>query len=368
MTMIRIIGVGDIMPGGVLTGVDQGYMSPEITEILKGGDIRVGTLETAVGNSPTFSQEKMSRKKDVIYTLDRDMPKLTQLGMDIVSLANNHFFDLGEEGAKHTIELLDKMGIQHIGAGKNLQEASKPAVMVVGDKKVAFVGFCDWRDETVGWCPMATDNAWGVNPMYDDHVQATIRKCKDQYDYVVSIPHWGREGHAYPTDHEYKMAKLMMASGADLVLGGHTHCIQPIYHKNNKSVVFSMGNFLFPDRLIAPPRSTYYPEGPMDIASLPTTERYPFVDTVTLKKWRKYTRYGQIVTTQIGDGTVRTQGHITRLTEDNRIELWQQKYPHQRQVKTASLALDSGCYLLFYQIQRLKNYMKPHVKKMIGWK
>lgn len=366
--MIRIVGVGDIMPGGVLTGIDQGYVSQEITDILKSGDIRVGTLETAMGNSPTFSKEKMDRKKDVIYTLDRDLQKLKQLDINIVSLANNHFFDLGEEGARHTIELLDQMGIRHIGAGKDLKEAAVPAVIELDNKKVAFVGFCDWRDETVGWCPMATDNTWGVNPMYDNHVQSTIKECKDLYDYVVVIPHWGREGHAHPTDHEYKMAKLMMASGADLILGGHTHCIQPIYHKNGKSVVFSLGNFLFPDRLIAPPRSTYYPPEPIDISSLPVTERYPFVDTVTFKKWRNYTRFGQIATTQIENGIVRTKSHVVRLTEDNHLELWHEKYPHQRQVTAASRTLNSGCYLLFYQIQRVKNFMKPYVKKIIGWK
>ena len=86
--MIEIIGVGDIMPGGVLSGIEQGYCSDDVLELLQCGDIRVGTLETAVGNAPTFSEEKMSRKKDVIYTLDKDLHKLKQLNIDVVSLAN----------------------------------------------------------------------------------------------------------------------------------------------------------------------------------------------------------------------------------------------------------------------------------------
>ena len=64
--MVTIIGVGDIMPGGVLAGVNEGYVSQEVLEMLRKGDIRVGTLETAIGNSPTFNQEKMSRKGDML--------------------------------------------------------------------------------------------------------------------------------------------------------------------------------------------------------------------------------------------------------------------------------------------------------------
>ena len=52
-TFIKIIGVGDIMPGGVLAGVNEGYVSQEVLEVLRKGDIRVGTLETAIGNSST---------------------------------------------------------------------------------------------------------------------------------------------------------------------------------------------------------------------------------------------------------------------------------------------------------------------------
>lgn len=113
--MIKIAAVGDIMPGGILAGINAGYISQEVFLGLQDADIRVGTLETAIGNEPNFNEEKMNRKGDVIYAKDEDLKKLKQLDINIVSLANNHYFDLGLEGAKHAIRLLDELGIQHMG-------------------------------------------------------------------------------------------------------------------------------------------------------------------------------------------------------------------------------------------------------------
>ena len=60
--MIKIVAVGDIMPGGVLNGTTQEYVSQEVKDILANGDLRVGTLETAIGNEPTYNVEKMNEQ------------------------------------------------------------------------------------------------------------------------------------------------------------------------------------------------------------------------------------------------------------------------------------------------------------------
>ena len=141
--MIRIIGVGDIMPGGLLHGSSKQFVSNRVVSLLQEGDIRVGTLECAIGNDPCFLEEKMSRYGDVIYTPDVDLKRLKELNIDIVSISNNHFFDLGESGARHTIALLDEMGILHCGAGMNLEEARRPAVFEKDGLSVAFLAFSD---------------------------------------------------------------------------------------------------------------------------------------------------------------------------------------------------------------------------------
>ena len=323
--MIKIVAVGDIMPGGILSGVNDGYASQEVLEVLQGADIRVGTLETAIGNEPNFNEEKMKRNGAVIYAKDEDLNKLKQLDFNIVSLANNHYFDLGIDGARHAIQLLDELGIKHIGAGDNIEEASIPAIEIVDNKKIAFLAFCDWRFETVGWCPYATEKDPGVNPMYDDYVVSEIKKYKQQNDYVVVMCHWGKEHTWVTTPNVYRLTKKMIQAGADLILGSHPHRVQPVVNYKNASVAYSMGNFLFPDRLLTKPRSTYYPEEPIDFSSLPVTDGYPYVECVTYKKWKSLGRVGMIVMSELGGTPTRSFYKLTRQSEDGTISLYNDK-------------------------------------------
>lgn len=319
--MINIIGVGDIMPGGILSGKTDGYLSSELITVMKSADIRVGTLETAVGNSPTFYDEKMARDGDVIYVKDKDLSKLKDLDINIVSLANNHFFDLGEEGAKHTIQMLDSLGIKHIGAGNNIEEASRAVIENIHGETVAFIGFCDYEERHVGWCPYATNDKPGVNPMYESHVESEIRRYKSICDYVVVIPHWGKE-HTYTTTLQtYKAAKAMIKAGADLILGSHPHRVQPVVNFQRASVAYSLGNFLFPNRLLVPPRSTYYSETEIDITSLPTTDGYPIVEELTYKKWKPLAMIGMIADAKLSKKQTKTTYKLTLMHENGCLDI-----------------------------------------------
>lgn len=344
---IKLVAVGDIMPGGVLNSTTKEYVSQEIKEILAKGDLRIGTLETAIGNKPTYYSEKMCRKADVIYAEDEDLKRLVDLNINIVSLANNHFFDLGPDGAMHTIELLDELGIKHCGGGRNIQEASRPVVITINDKTFAFLAFCDWRDETTGWCPFATENSAGVNPMYDDYVVSEIQKYRPLYDYIIVIPHWGKEYDHKPTKDVYCTRNKMLEAGADLILGGHTHCVQPIINRKGKSTVFSMGNFLFPDRLICPPRSTYYPTSRIDIKQLSVTDGYPYVDEITYKIWKPIARIGMIAIAVFSEEGVVTSAKYTQLTKDNVVILSKLPSKINRKLRIIEKLLLSTFYILF---------------------
>jgi len=123
-------------------------------------------LETAIGNEPNFNEEKMKCLGDVHYAKDKDLGRLKQLNINVVSLANNHFFDLGFKGARHTITLLDELGISHVGAGI-IQAASSPVVKTIKGKEFAFGAFCD--SDKMGWCPWADKKHAGVNPILGFH-------------------------------------------------------------------------------------------------------------------------------------------------------------------------------------------------------
>lgn len=354
--MIKIIGVGDIMPGGLLSDSPNPCANKEVLNALLQGDVRCGTLECALGNEPTYDPAKVAERGNVIYAKDTDVKRLKELHIEIVSLANNHFFDLGKEGAQHTIELLDKEGILHCGAGKNLKEAGAPVVMEIQGKKVAFLGFCDTDYNHVYMCTYATNDSPGVNPMQEDYVVSEIKKNAALYDYVVVLAHWGTEHTFSPNVSTDKMARLMLKAGAVAVLGSHPHRVQPVINTKKGTIVYSMGNFLFPERLIAPPKVTYYPNEPVDYSTLPVTDEYPIVDCVTLKTLPFLARVGMIVTTEIENRSAKSEYIFSYLNEKNCIELLEKKKAEkiQKSSNKSIVFLKWNCYRQFMFLVKCK--------------
>ena len=365
--MITIIGVGDIMPGGLLTDCNRPCVNDEVLDLLLQGDIRCGTFECALGNKPMYDEAKVADRGNVIYATDTDIKRLKELHVDIVSLANNHFFDLGAEGAVHTIKLLDAEGILHCGAGKNLEEAGKPVVLEIKGKKIAFLGFCDTEYKHVYMCTYATKDSPGVNPMKEDYVVNEIKKNVALYDYIVVLAHWGTEHTFYPNISTDIMAKQMLKAGACLVLGSHPHRIQPIINSRKGSVVYSMGNFLFPERLIAPPKVTYYPDEPIDYSKLPVTDEYPIVDRVTLKTLPYWARVGQIVKSQISNNSVVSAYRFSYLNKDNCLTLLDERKSKEANTKLKGLSwlLKMRLYKPYMFVCRVFNSIRVRLKRLM---
>lgn len=363
--MIKIVGVGDIMPGGLLHGMNKKFISDAVLALMNDGDIRVGTLECAIGNTPDFIEEKMSRYGDVIYAPDVDLERLKIMNINIVSLANNHFFDLKESGARHTIAMLDQMGVLHCGAGMNLEEARKPAVFNIRRKSVAVLAFCDVH-KYMGYIPIAKNNSAGVNPLDEAYALGEIKNAKKQYDYVVVMPHWGREHTFETTLWCYQMAKKMFKAGADLVLGSHPHRVQAVVNKHGKSVAYSMGNFCFPDRLIAPPlRSTHYTEENIELEKLPVTYKYPAVEEITYKKWVPLARYGMIVSTTINNHRIDSESHLTHIDENNFIDFAERNSEIERGLSKYHFLLSHTPYSF---VLPLKNKVSSFVSRFCSTK
>lgn len=368
--MISIIGVGDIMPGGLLTDNNQPCANNDVLNFLLQGDIRCGTFECALGNEPTYDLVKVADRGNVIYAKENDIRRLKELYIDIVSLANNHFFDLGVNGYKRTIELLENEGIKHCGAGANIEEASRPAVIEKDGKTFAFLAFCDTEYKNVFWCTYATTTQPGVNPMIENHVKKEIEKNKRIYDYIIVLAHWGREYTYYPNDSTCEMVGIMQTAGASLILGSHPHRIQSVVNKRNCSIAYSMGNFLFPERLIAPPKVTYYPDTPIDYSTLPVTDKYPIVDCVTLKTLPYLARVGMIVTSEIENHSIKSSYVLSYLNNDNCIEfLGEEKAaPLKRKIDRMGLFLKWNCYSVYKKTLKLRNLFSRIKRRIINCK
>lgn len=286
---------GDIMPGGVLP-YQGAYIDKELKARLSLYDFRVGTLECAIGDGLPFDDEKMKGRANIIYARPADLIRVKELGFDVVSLANNHVCDLGVEGLRNTMQQLTAMGIQYCGAGMNLNEASRPAVLSKDGMTVAFLAYCMYDSPWLGQVRLAKEDAPGICPLDMPRVVEDIRLAKSEYDKVVVLPHWGKEYSYEPLSETIEMAKKMVTAGADAVIGTHPHQVQPMIRIDGVPVCFSMGNFLFPDFYMQPPRPIWYPDAAVDRTAIPKVGSYIFpVEKPALRVWEPLSRYGMAV-------------------------------------------------------------------------
>lgn len=171
---------------------------------------------------------------------------LDDMGVDIVSVANNHAYDFGEVGFLDTLDTLSGAHIPCVGGGRNLEEAASPVYFISGDIKIAFVAATQIErldnPDTKG----ATENSPGVfrclNP---EKLYETVAFAKQNSDFVVAFIHWGTENTAEPDWAQLEQAPEIARAGADLIIGVHSHCLQGIQYYDDVPVVYSLGNFLF---------------------------------------------------------------------------------------------------------------------------
>lgn len=216
--------------------------SSEILKEMKDADVFVVNNEFTLSDrgEPTEGKTYTFRGKPENVSYYKDM------GVDLVSLANNHAYDYGEVSLLDTLDILDEAGIARIGGGKNIEEASAPFVIELDDYKVAVIAATQIErlenPDTRG----ATEDSPGVfrclNP---EKLYETVEKAKEECDYVIVYIHWGTENVFEPDWLQLDQAKGLAQAGADIIIGNHSHCIQPVDIVDGVPVVYSVANFWF---------------------------------------------------------------------------------------------------------------------------
>lgn len=164
---------------------------------------------------------------------------------DLVTLANNHVYDYGEEGLISTLDTLDGAKIPYVGAGRNLEEASAIKYFVVKGRKIAFVSATE-IEKFAKYTKEATENSPGVIKTIDTSLFCgVIAEAKANADYVVACVHWGIEGKNDFEAEQRRMAEDYVKAGADAVIGGHPHRLQGVEFIEDTPVAYSLGNFWF---------------------------------------------------------------------------------------------------------------------------
>ena len=193
---------------------------------------------------PFTERGTQAADKQYTFRLPHDrLHLMNEMGIDIVTLANNHILDFGPYGITDSIAALNEAGIKYVGAGENLEEAKKLEIMEVGGKTIGFLGTSRVYMAS-SWA--AGNNHPGVFSTYDPTLPIEeIKKADELVDYLVVYVHWGVERETTPKEYQRVMGKQYIDAGADIVIGSHPHVLQPLEFYNEKPIMFSMGNFVF---------------------------------------------------------------------------------------------------------------------------
>lgn len=240
---IVLLAVGDIMLsryiGQVMAKKGNAYPFEQISPTLKKGNIVFGNLESILGKSG--SKQFFPDNPYNFLAVPQAAATLKQSGLTVLNLANNHAMDFGPSPVLQTRELLEKEGIAAFGAGKDLEEARKPAIVEVKGVRFAFLGY------SIIFYPQARagKKSGGVSPIRIASIKKDIHAVRSKADFVIVSFHWGEEYHDLPNQKQRDIAHQAIDWGADMVLGHHPHVLQGIELYKDKPIAYSLGNFIF---------------------------------------------------------------------------------------------------------------------------
>ena len=216
-----------------------GVLDEEVLSIMNNADIMVANNEFTLSNRGT--------RLNKAYTFKGDPKRASiykEMGVDLVSLANNHIYDYGHDAFIDTLNTLKSQDIAFVGAGNNIEEAKKPYYYIINGYKIAFLNAT--RAEKNIITPEATENKEGVFRCYDPKLFIEeIQKAKQESDYVVALIHWGKEQSHTLEQVQIDTGKKYIDAGADVLVGSHAHVLQGIEIYNGKLIAYNLGDFLF---------------------------------------------------------------------------------------------------------------------------
>jgi poly-gamma-glutamate synthesis protein (capsule biosynthesis protein) len=175
----------------------------------------------------------------------------SQLGVDIVSLANNHAYDYGEDALIDTFTTLEDAGIPFVGAGRNIDEAKKPVYFVANGMKIAVVSATQIERNSIPDTKEATETNAGVLRCMDEtKLLEVIEEAKTESDFVILYIHWGTENEEETDWLQDKQAVIYAEAGVDIIIGDHPHCLQKIDSVSGVPVIYSLGNYWFNSKAV----------------------------------------------------------------------------------------------------------------------
>ena len=189
---------------------------------------RIAAADLAIANFECVLAVRARRAtpNTPLIALSPSAEVLRDTGFDVLSVANNHIFDLGKDGFNETVENLGHAGLGIIGTGVG---GAHPEPLLVREVRGIRIGLLSWY----------------VDKAPEAAMMAAVRQADTEADTVVVFMHWGIEDHGGILDGQRLLAHKLVDAGADVVVGGHAHVLQREEWYRDRLVFYGLGNFAF---------------------------------------------------------------------------------------------------------------------------
>lgn len=235
---MKVLIVGDFVPRNRLAPlVAEGEYEAvfgEVKEIVHSVDYSLVNFESPVVEN---NDKPISKCGPNLHCTAKAVEAIKYAGFTCVTLANNHIRDFGDTGVVRTINTLQKLGVDYVGAGENLDAAASILFHQHNDKTLAIINCCENEFS------IASSNHYGANPLNPIKQYYAIQEARNKADYVIVIIHGGHEHYQLPSPRMQDTYRFFVDAGADLVVNHHQHCYSGYEIYNGKPIVYGVGNF-----------------------------------------------------------------------------------------------------------------------------
>ena len=219
-------------------------------------DYTIGIYEgPSAGNNTSYSTSNFDDGIPLYLNFpDEFAEAVKNAGIDLVSTANNHLLDKKVEGAMRTLDILDKYNITHVGSYRNQEEKDKIEIIEVKGIKIAVLAYTslmnyykiDTLYEKYNYLtriiPKKTKTKY-YNEIYEEIKNDFIKVKKSSPDLIIVLAHMGTQFFHHTNKFQDEWNKIFAELGADIILGDHSHSLQPLQYIGNTFIVNSPGNF-----------------------------------------------------------------------------------------------------------------------------
>lgn len=237
---MKILIAGDFCPKDRIANIIQATngetIMNDIAPIAKRCDFAIVNLECPLMRTSGTPIVKCGPN---LKSVPEAVRVLNDSGFSVATLANNHILDYGKDGLDETIKALDILQMKHVGAGKNLKEASDILYIEKGGRKLAIINCCEHEFS------IATEDTAGANPLNPIQQWYSIQEAKNNADFVIVIVHGGHEHYQLPSPRMQETYRFFVDAGADVVVNHHQHCYSGYEIYKDRPIFYGLGNFCF---------------------------------------------------------------------------------------------------------------------------